>query len=121
MAASITTVSSLIPKGDINGNISQSTFTDNSSGTEIQEISLTEITNAVNKLNTYVSKVKGYKNVYNYTIKSTSCQSIKTVTTCQTTTCQSSGCQSISCQKCQSCQRCQICQANCNCNCNCNC
>lgn len=112
MAAVITTVSSLIPKTGINGSIATSAFTNNATGTEIKEITLTEIQEAVTALNTYVTKVKGFKNVYNYTIKSTSCQSIKTTTTCQSTTCQVQTCQSSTCQS-YSCQSCQQCQRNC--------
>ena len=94
MPAQITTSSSNLPKDNINGAISTSGFTAASSGGKIQNVTLTELQNAINKLSTYANKVSNCGNCKAYTIKSTSCES----TTCQSTGCQSTPCQSTSCQ-----------------------
>lgn len=85
----------------VNGTISQTTFTSAATGGTVKAVHLTELRNAINKLQTYGKNVDNCGNC-------TACQ------TCQTTSCQ--GCQS--CQKCQTtkCQSCQSCQSECDCN-----
>ena len=107
MAASITTSSSVQPKPNINTAIANSSWANSASGTKIQQVSLTQLQQAIAKLSTYIKKVNNCGNCYNYTIKSTSCQSTKVTTTCQSTSCQSASCQSQACQSCQGCQSCQ--------------
>lgn len=84
MAAKITTSSSTQAKTNINTTISTSSFTASSAGSKIQNVSLTEIQNAVKKLTTYAQKVNNCGNCKNYTIQSTSCQSDLVTTYCQT-------------------------------------
>ena len=89
MAAIITTSSSVLPKNNINGVISTSSFATCSVGTKVQQVTLTSLQEAINKLTTYANNISNCGNCNAYTINSTSCQS---------TSCQSTGCQSQSCQ-----------------------
>lgn len=111
MAASITTSSSVQSKPNINNTINPSSWTNSDSGTKIQQVTLTELQNAISKLSTYIQKVNNCGNCYNYTIKSTSCQSTQVTTTCQSQSCQSATCQT--CQKCQTdCKQCYDCRCD---------
>ena len=83
MAAKITTSSSTQSKTNINSAISTSSFTASGTGSKIQNVSLTEIQNAVAKLSTYAQKVSNCGNCKNYTVNSTSCQSSTVSTSCQ--------------------------------------
>lgn len=100
----------------LNGKITQSTFTDFPSTTDlvVKATHITELRNAVNKLNTYIANVDncGYTNC---------CQSCQNACACQgCQTCQ--GCQNTcACQSCQNACICQSCQKNYNCNCSYNC
>ena len=100
MAAIITTSSSVLPK-NVNSSISTSTWTSSNTGEIIKELSLEQVQEAAARLSTYIQKVNNCGNCYTYTIKSTSCQSITNVTSCQSYTCQSLSCQSYTCQSCQ--------------------
>lgn len=97
----------------LNGKITQSTFTDFPSTTDlvVKTTHITELRNAVNKLNTYIANVDncGYTNC---------CQSCQNACACQgCQTCQ--GCQNTcACQSCQNTCTCQSCQKHYNCNCN---
>lgn len=72
MAAVITTSSSTQPKTNINGAISTSNFTAANTGGIVQDVTLTEIQNAIKKLSTYVTHVNNCGNCITYTTKSTS-------------------------------------------------
>lgn len=99
MAESIRTVSSLLPKNNINDTIPTSTFNDISSKQKMQEITLSQLQTAINKLTVYVEKVNNCGNCYNYTVLRTTCQSVKCQSiSCQSATCQSATCQTTSCQ-----------------------
>lgn len=74
MAESISVTTTIVPKDNINGVISQSSFTDK--GTTIKNVSLTEIQNAIDKLETYVTKVNNCGNCNLISSNSTSCQTI---------------------------------------------
>ena len=86
MAEKITTTSSTQPKTNTNSTIATSSFSASTAGSKIQNISLTEIQNAVNKLSTYVQKVNNCGNCKNYTVHSTSCQTTTISTNWKTTT-----------------------------------
>ena len=77
----VNTITSTQAKTNINSAISATSFTNASEDYKIQEISLTEIQDAIDKLNTYVTKVNNCGNCINFTFASTICQAAtKTVT-----------------------------------------
>ena len=100
-----------VGKSEINEKITETNFTAVEQGGIIQEISITELRKAIDRLQNYGVNVDNCGNC-------DFCQTCQTIT-CQETTCQSLTCQSYTCQGCQSCQR--NCNCNCNCNCDCNC
>ena len=79
-----------------NGTISQTTFTDTE---KISKVNITQLREAVLRLETYVEQVDNCGNCTGASL----CQSA----TCQNQTCQTTSCQTTTCQSCQSCQTCQ--------------
>lgn len=78
-------------KSNMNGSIATSVLEAQTKGFEIQEVTLTKIQEAINKLSTYIKKVDNCGNCFN-------------VTMCQTSTCQSYTCQTCQASTCQTCQ-----------------
>jgi hypothetical protein len=76
MAATVSVTTLTIPKSNINQAITQSTFSASEKGNKINEISLTEIQNAINKLETYIAKVNNCGNCNLISSNSTSCQTV---------------------------------------------
>lgn len=73
--AAVTNVTTLtVPKSNINGAISKSSFSSNAKGSKINQINLTEIKNAIDKLETYAAKVNNCGNCNLISSNSTSCQ-----------------------------------------------
>lgn len=82
-----------------NGAISPTAFTDTE---KISKVNITELREAVLRLETYIEQVDNCGNCAGASLcQSATCQN----QSCQTTTCQS--CQTTTCQSCQSCQTCQ--------------
>lgn len=69
-----------IPKTNINSTISTSTFSATTENTIIKEVTLTELQNAISKLNTYLSKVSNCGNCKQFNLTSTGCQITNTST-----------------------------------------